>query len=394
MKESWKIMRLLPGKGLSHTTKMGMRVFICCLLWICTQVPALLAEQSALQIERIETGGLQRGENRFVIVLNNTTHNMVTVVLDLRASPGLYFRNWQQQSIYLLSPGERRSIEAPYRFDHLTATGYLRVRLYYPLVTGAGATTLAQPFFEKQYAMGADRTDLDRLPFRTRESRHYLIYYYPDSLAERDIDRIADERDHGFDQVAMLLGVHYERKIPLFLFPDEDTKRKETGHQGAGMAGNGIIVEVYSQKIKLDPYHEMTHILASQLGYPAAMFNEGLAVYLSEELGADALHDLGSPGLSCDQAVRKDRSEGAFIPLSQLLGFDNIGPEASQPSVSYPEACSMVHFLISNYGLDKFRAAYPRVGHGDFKAFEAIYGISVADAERAWLASLSTGKLK
>jgi hypothetical protein len=377
--------------GIAPFQGIAARVLLCCLLLCMPILGGAATEQGSIQVERIDTGIIDRGQNQLHVTVSNKTQAMATFVLDLRAVPGFYFRNWQQQFVYLLYPGERRSIEVPYSFDHLSADGFLRVRLSYPVVTEAGTTTLTKPFFEQRYPIDPKSAELDRLPFKTRESRHYLIFAYPDSLAEHDIDRIAAQRDHGFDQIAALLGVHLERKIPLILFPDEATKEKETGHQGAGLARNGMIIEVYSDQTKLDPYHETAHVLAGQIGDPAAMFNEGFAVYASETLGADALRELGSPGRTCDQAVRERRAKGEYIPLTELLSFDDIGSDASRPPISYPEACSVVHFLIAGYGMDKFRAAYAHVGAGDAQAFEAAYGLSIKEVERAWLAGLSGG---
>ena len=148
--------------------------------------------------------------------------------------------------------------------------------------------------------------------FRKLESAHFLIYCFPDSLAARDIGHIAQQRDRGFEKIADLLGVRTDSKIRLFLFPDEQSKKAETGHQGAGWAFGNSVVEVYNEKTKLDPYHETAHILASQLGSPAALFSEGFAAYVSELLGADALKELGSPGKTCDQATIAKRALNAF----------------------------------------------------------------------------------
>lgn len=380
---------------------VGLRVSICTigctiagflLFWGAVgfaQPPDLVtAQPGPLQIEKIDPGVPHRGQNRVLILAGNATQSMLTVVVDLRAVPGLYFRNWQQQFVFLFQPGERRSVEVPYAFEHLATEGFLRVRMYFPIVSEAGSTTLNKPFLEKRFPVNSDNADLDPLPFRTRETAHYIIHFYPGSFAGQNIDQISAERDHGFEQIAHLLGVHLDHKIPLFLFPDADTKLKETGHQGTGMAENGMIVEVYSQQLKLDPYHETAHILAGQLGDPAAMFNEGFAVYASEILGADALRELGSPGRSCDSAVLAHRKKGEYIPLSQMLTFDDIGPDASRPTISYPEACSIVRYLIARFGMDKFKEAYAHINAGNTQAIDAIYGASIEDLERAWLAEL------
>ena len=181
-------------------------------------------------------------------------------------------------------------------------------------------------------------------------------------------------------------------KSHSFTFQTKKQRLKETRHSGLGFATGSLIVEVYNPQIKLDPFHETAHILAAKLGYPAALFNEGFAVYVSETLGADALDGLGSPGKTCDSAVREHRTKGDYIPLLQLLNFDDIGPEESRPAISYPEACSVVRFLIAHYGMERFRMAYSKVAAGDTKDFESIYGASINEIEQAWLKSIASTK--
>src|SRR6185369_11438722 len=119
------------------------------------------------------------------------------------------------------------------------------------------------------------------------------------------------------------------RKIRLVFYPDAETKRKEIGHAGAGYAFSNNIVEVYNEKTKLDPFHELAHILAGKLGDPHAMFNEGFAVYISEKLGSDALRYLGSAGKTIDAVTGEHFKEEKLFKLEDLLGFTEIGSEKS-----------------------------------------------------------------
>ena len=47
----------------------------------------------------------------------------------------------------------------------------------------------------------------------------------------------------------------------------------------------------------------------------------------------------------------------------------------------------MVRFLVSRYGLEKFRQAFASVRADDANALESVYGSSIEDIERAWLSS-------
>jgi len=360
------------------------------LLLASSAFAAAVAETDTVRIVKADIGDVHLARNAFSAVVENKTDSMLTLVLDLRADPGLWLRKNQRQFVYLLYEKGQRRIDAEYEFEHMSAEAFLRVRFYFPAVGPGGITTLGKPFFDQRYNVGAGNknVDYDLAQFQRHDSAHFAIYYFPDSLAAHDIDRIAAERDRGFDKICELVRVERSERIRLFLFPSEEAKKTETGHQGAGMAFDNNIVEVYNEKTKLDPYHETAHILTGQLGSPAAMLNEGFAVYASELLGADALKELGAPGKTCDQAVVERRSRGDFIPLQRLLSFEDIGPAPSAPDISYPEACSVVRFLVNRYGMEKFRIAFASVGAGDTKAFENVYGAPAGEIERAWLESL------
>ena len=73
------------------------------------------------------------------------------------------------------------------------------------------------------------------------------------------------------------------------MFPDAKSKKEETGNPGDGWAFSNNIVEVYNEKTKLDPFHELAHIISGEVGNPPAMLDEGFAIYVSEKLGTDAL---------------------------------------------------------------------------------------------------------
>jgi hypothetical protein len=88
--------------------------------------------------------------------------------------------------------------------------------------------------------------------------------------------------------------------------------------------------------------------------------------------------------------VIERRADGNFIPLEQLLSFDDIGSEPTRPSVSYPEACSVLRFLVGRFGWSKLREAFSTVSAGDQKALEQIYGVPTEEIEHAWLAALAT----
>ena len=234
---------------------------------------------------------------------------------------------------------------------------------------------------------------------RKRSTKHFDIYYFKDSTAQKQIEKIVQQREKGFQEICRFLGKESDVRVCLVLFEDGQSKHLETGHQGMGWAYGNTIVEVYNEKEQLDPYHETTHILMGSFGNPPALFNEGFAVYMSERLGAHALEDL-SGGLSTIYGrVRELNNKGEWIDLEELLTYTDIGSRETRPPVSYAEAAAFVKFLIEKYGKDKFLKAYKNLKNSDEKAVQQqnietlkqIYGKSLTELEKEWEKHLNLG---
>lgn len=225
-----------------------------------------------------------------------------------------------------------------------------------------------------------------------RVIKHFDIYYFKDSTAEREIEQIAEQKERGFEQICRFLGKDSDVRIRMVFFEDGETKQRQTGHQGAGWAFGNTIVEVYNEKEKLDPYHETTHVLMRPFGNPPALFNEGFAVYMSERLGAHALKNLGGGLVRIHQRAGGLKEQGQWIDLEELVTYTEIGSRESRPPVSYAEAASFVKFVIDSYGKDKFLRAYKALRNSNDKRVHKqnadkladIYGKSLQQLERQW----------
>ncbi|MCE5340181.1 MAG: hypothetical protein LLF92_03525 [Planctomycetaceae bacterium] len=229
-----------------------------------------------------------------------------------------------------------------------------------------------------------------------RSTAHFDFYYSKYSTARNDIDEICAQREKGFQEICQFLGKNSDAQITFIFFEDEKTKVQETGHQGKGWAYGSTIVEVYNRQTKLDPYHEIAHVLMQAYGNPPALFGEGFAVYISEHLGANALEYLGGEKLTVHQRTNDLKNKGQWIPLSQLITYTEIGSTESKPEIAYPLAGSFVKFLIDTYGKDKFLQAYRQLKNSDktdvqkqnIKSIEQICGESLEQLEQEWEKSL------
>ena len=72
----------------------------------------------------------------------------------------------------------------------------------------------------------------------------------------------------------------------------------------------------------------------------------------------------GSPGKTVTQAVCADQRAGRLLPLTRRFRFTEIGSDSTLPRISYPEAASVVAFLIQRYGITRFCELYGRLRNG------------------------------
>lgn len=234
-----------------------------------------------------------------------------------------------------------------------------------------------------------------------RQTAHFDIYYYPDSTAARQIDKIAHDKEKGLAEIAEFLGQAPKMRIKLVFFEDKASKHLQTGHQGMGWAYNRTIVEVYNQAEQLDPFHETVHILAGPIGHPPALFTEGFAVYMSEHLGAHALEDLSGGLATIDERARQLQQQGDWIELAKLIDYTEIGSPESRPPVAYAEAASFVKFLIEQFGKERFLQTYRRLINSDDpqdhernrKILKDTYDATLAELDQRWQEGIRHGNL-
>jgi hypothetical protein len=150
-----------------------------------------------------------------------------------------------------------------------------------------------------------------------------------------------------------------------------------------------MLAEIRNAKESVDPAHELVHVIARSLGEPPAVFNEGLAVYFQEGRRWN--------GYDVDAWCKAFASASLLWPVVRLGALSDIGPAGTQPAVTYPQAGSIVKFLIERVGFEKFLEGYRALGTGEAKAsgeaalaaFEKHFGMDPATLEREWRASLA-----
>jgi len=222
-------------------------------------------------------------------------------------------------------------------------------------------------------------------PFKVVSTERFVFYLLPGTPAERDIQTIANEREKTLNSICDFLNVSFDQRVNFFLFPDAPSKRWCMGHEGDGLAFDTTIAEIYNEEIRVDPAHELTHIVASQIGSPPALMNEGLAVYMQSNHIWNNQHI----DTTASELLLKDK----LVPLDELIKRNEIGSRPDDGEVAYPQSASFVKFIIDKYGREQFLKLYTRLRVGaenNPNRFKDVLGVELRIAEREWKKSLST----
>ncbi len=226
-------------------------------------------------------------------------------------------------------------------------------------------------------------------PFEQKETEHFVFYYFPSTLVERDIDKIVQEREAALNRISSMISVDYEGKISVFFYPDAESKSKVVQHQGEGLAYGSTLVEIYNEQTKVDPNHEICHAVTRLLGDPPAMFNEGFAAYNQK--------DHKWRGQHIDIWAKTHKKDNKLWKIEDLFAFTEIGSGRTKPPIAYPQAASMVKYIIDKYGIDKFAELFrtlkssndPEQIEANKRDFKKILGKDIFTFESEWLENLA-----
>lgn len=214
---------------------------------------------------------------------------------------------------------------------------------------------------------------------QTISTEHFDFYFDRGSYAEKNMEHIIQVREEGYKRICEFLQLDTDQRICTVFFNDLATKAFETGHRGKGAAFDTTIIEVYNEEIQAHPFHETVHILSNPLGFPPALFFEGLAEYLEIALAGENSLELF---IELENQILSLKGAKDWIPIKDLIKYTDI-PGPSPAHVSYPEAAAFVKYLLETYGLQKFKECYSGLVNSDIEqlknmdSLEAIYGKSL-----------------
>jgi|GEM_PF-1827517 len=339
------------------------------------------------------------GTNQVRLVLQNTDDRVRRVTLNVQANTRSGGWGWDTE--HRLEPGETKSLERDFLLKPFPGSYTVRVQVQDAedgLIWKFAKTT-------GEFPAGNDRLAPLRIPDRLRDVAKAQREEYPrlrllagtnvflycldgDAWLEQHASELLAERERYYQGIRARVNPSYEGKVTVLLFPDAESKQVWTGHTGTGWAVGQMLVEIRNAKESVDPAHELVHVIAGSLGEPPAVFSEGLAVYFQEGQRWDGYH--------VDAWCKAFASADMLWPVDRLGSLSDIGPTGTQPSVTYPQASSIVKFLIERVGFEKFLDGYRALGTGEAKAskeaglaaFQKHFAMDPSTLEREWRASL------
>lgn len=215
------------------------------------------------------------------------------------------------------------------------------------------------------------------------ETSNYIFYYDDNSLAAKDIEKIACYQEKCFKYICMVLKTKPTFKIHYFLC---ETPERVGEIYGDNEPCNGFasvpdkIYAVYNKNIKCIGFHEDAHLISYTINRPDNPFiREGLAMYFDKDWWKINNYEW------CKYYIKN----GKFISLSDLLDkkyfFDN------DCELTYPIAGAFTDYIINLYGLDAYLNIYRE--NDSKKALEDVLKISVDELNFNFIAYVQSFKL-
>lgn len=181
-------------------------------------------------------------------------------------------------------------------------------------------------------------------------SENYEFYYYKDSLAEKEINKIISIQEDCYIKICDTLKITPKLRIKYYLMntPEEVGELYGDNEPCNGFASPpDKVYAVYSDKIKCIGSHEDAHILSYTINRPKSAFiREGLAMYFDRVWW----------GIENEKWVKSFIESNEYISISQLL-FNEVFFQYPD-KITYPIAGAFTKFLIDEFGIDIYLSLY------------------------------------
>ena len=224
------------------------------------------------------------------------------------------------------------------------------------------------------------------------ESESFVFHFRPGDGA-----RIQVERSEAFHRWAVgYLGVTPPKKIDFYMFRSGEEMAAAFGYRFGGKAfpPEFAVATAYSWH-----NHECFHLYTSLVGNPPRIFIEGMAVAHEVDPYNDVWFSQWNRAEPYPEphlvVAHRLMADGLLYPIESILASDDFNRRVDQETstVAYEQAGAWVTYLVQTHGIDRMKqivSGIPYLASRDTvrSRFEAVYGVSLAEAEVAWLAWL------
>lgn len=218
-----------------------------------------------------------------------------------------------------------------------------------------------------------------------QETEHYVYYYFKDSEAHKNIDKIKNTQETGFNNIIKSLDIKVpHKKISYYFYPNKKVKKELMGDDWYAQA---IISEfcvhvLYTKKVKPVGPHEDIHLLTSDWGDSVSFFEEGLAESFVGHAWDGKSHEFYVANGYKNKYYPKIRD--FFVQQTWMDTDDNLAV------YFYSLAASFTNFLIKKFGFDKYLDFYKKIKRenelkDNIEMFEKIFCVSIGDIENQFV---------
>jgi len=211
-------------------------------------------------------------------------------------------------------------------------------------------------------------------------SENYEFYYYKNSLAERDIEKIISNQEDCYRKICSTLGIYPNFKIKYYLMntPEEVGELYGDNEPCNGFASPpDKVYAVYNEKVKCIGPHEDAHILSYTINRPKSAFiREGLAMYFDRVWW----------GIENEKWVKSFIDSNEYISISQLI-CDEVFFQYPD-KLTYPIAGAFTKFLIDEIGMDIYLNLYSNELDFSKEYIEETFQISLEAIEDRFISKL------
>ena len=216
----------------------------------------------------------------------------------------------------------------------------------------------------------------------THTTEHYIFHFLPGSLAEKDIQSIAQIQEEAFSEISDTLKISYPQQIHYY-FTDSPSEigstlwEEGTLCNGVAICGCNKIYAVYNETTKCIGAHEDAHLISFLLGFPKSDFLvEGLAMFFDKTWW----------GISNAEWASYFKDKYADITIQKLLSNQLFAEY--ECVITYPIAGAFTGFLITTYGIDHYIRLYTHKNPDPEECFQSVFNLSLLEVETSFWSAM------